>query len=230
MNTNTDVVVQPAVPILYFGDRQAYHTSSTRLVTVALNPSKAEFPPESPYVRFPRAEGHSEPSDDYLSALDAYFVTQPYRSWFSSFEPVLNGADASYYPGRTNTALHTDICSPVATDPTWSKLDGETRRNLISAGAPLWHDLIRTLKPHVILVSLARHHLDKIEFPSKDRFELARLDEGRKYPYVTTAQRVDIDGHESLLVFGRAANQPFGSITKSYRSEIGGLIAKVLGA
>ena len=78
-----------------------------------------EFPADSPFRRFPLAEGVTASElDRYLDALSAYYRTDPYRGWFSAFEPLLNGAGASYYAGRTSTAVHTDICSPVATDPT----------------------------------------------------------------------------------------------------------------
>lgn len=37
-------VVEPSIPILYFGDLRSYEDSSPRVVTVALNPSRKEFP------------------------------------------------------------------------------------------------------------------------------------------------------------------------------------------
>ena len=96
--------VSPAIPILFFGDLNAYFASRTRVLTVGLNPSLREFPADSPFWRFPCAEGvtASEP-DRYLNALSAYFRTDPYRSWFSAFEPLLNGLEASYYDGQPST-------------------------------------------------------------------------------------------------------------------------------
>jgi hypothetical protein len=38
-----EVVVRPAIPILFFGDIQQYRRSPLRIVTVGLNPSLAEF-------------------------------------------------------------------------------------------------------------------------------------------------------------------------------------------
>jgi hypothetical protein len=55
---------------------------------------------------------------------------------------MLNGIGASYYPGRDNVALHTDLCSPVATDPTWSGLGWALRSRLIEGGRPLWQNLV----------------------------------------------------------------------------------------
>ena len=48
----------------------------------------------------------------------------------------------SYYLGEASTALHTDICSPVATDPTWSRLSESDRTTLEADGGPLWHALL----------------------------------------------------------------------------------------
>lgn len=110
--------VTPAVPILFFGDIDAYFRSRLRVVTVGLNPSSREFPTDDPFQRFPLAE-RIDCADlgRYLDALSAYFRADPYAGWFRAWEPLLNGAGASYYPGAASTALHTDICSLVATDP-----------------------------------------------------------------------------------------------------------------
>jgi len=219
-------VVDPSVPILYFGDRDAYLTSPWRIVTVALNPSRAEFPREDPFRRFPLAQGLAESGDDYLAALDTYFKTDPYKSWFSSYESLLNGLDASYYPGARSTALHTDLCSPVATDPTWTKLSRDTREALTSDGVVLWHELMRELRPDVIVVSIARAHLAKIEFDAGEPFEISRLEEdGRSRPYVTEGRWLDVDGHRSLMVFGQAAHRPFGLVSHMHQLGIGGRIA-----
>ena len=108
-------------------------------------------PRRGPFRRFPLAAGVT-PGDHgrYIDALSAYFRTDPYRNWFRHFEPLLNGASASYYPGETSTGLHTDICSTVATNPTWSSLTEAERATLEGAGGPLWHALVETLRPHVV--------------------------------------------------------------------------------
>ena len=222
-------VVDPAVPILYFGDREAYLSSPWRIITVGLNPSRAEFPREDPFKRFPLARGHAESGDDYLAALDTYFKTDPYKSWFSSYESLLNGLDASYYPGAMSTALQTELCSPVATDPTWTKLNRDTREALISDGVVLWHELVRELRPDVILVSIARAHLERIDFEAGETFEISRLEEeGRSRPYVTEGRWLDVDGHRALLVFGQAAHRPFGLVNNMHKLGIGGRIATLL--
>jgi hypothetical protein len=226
LGSGRDAVVDPAVPILYFGDRDAYLSSPWRIITVGLNPSRAEFPQDDTFKRFPLARGLVEGNDDYLAALDTYFKTDPYKSWFSSYEALLNGLDASYYPGARSTALQTDLCSPVATDPTWTKLSRDTRHGLMSDGVVLWHELVRELRPDVILVSIARAHLAKIEFEASESFEISRLEEeGRARPYVTEGRWLDLDGHRSLMVFGQAAHRPFGLVSNMAKLGIGGRIA-----
>lgn len=228
--TAPEVVVAPAVPVLYFGDLNAYLASAIRVATVALNPSRAEFPTEDPFKRFPEAAGIASYDIDiesYLAALNSYFKVAPYRSWFSSFEPLLNGMEASYYPDKENTAVHTDLCSPVATNPTWSRLDRPTKRHLIGEGVQLWHDLIREIRPDVLLISVARRHLGKIEFDRvSEPSELHRLIDNRARPYVTETWELQIDGDtRSRVVFGRAANQPFGLVSHDYKRSLGRLVA-----
>lgn len=226
-----EVVVHPAIPILYFGDLEAYWDSSVRVVTVGLNPSREEFPQDDRFRRFPRARDLiASDWDGYLGSLNQYFRADPYRSWFSTFEPLLNGIGASYYQGFDSTALHTDLCSPIATDPTWSGLDQEAHRRLIASGRPLWHDLLRVLRPHLILVSVARRHLAEIEFLTIDGpIELHRIEARRARPYVTEAWPVQIDeGSNALIVFGQAAQRPFGTVGSEDKKAIGRRVREVI--
>ena len=163
--------VTPAVPILFFGDLDAYLTSPLRVLTVGLNPSLHEFPADEPFRRFPLAgdSGNREPGR-YLDAMSAYFHTDPYGSWFRAFEQVLNGAGSSYYKGEAaSTALHTDICSPVATDPTWNDLGEAAHAALVADGRPLWRMLLKVLRPQIVALSVARKHLRRIEFEPMTR-------------------------------------------------------------
>ena len=158
--------VSPAVPILFFGDLGAYCASVTRILTVGKNPSKEEFPKKSRFLRFPLAENvAADEPDVYLDALCAYFRagSQPYRRWFGAYEPFLNAVGASYYGSQPSTALHTDICSPVATDPTWRRLDPTDQCTLEQDGVPIWHDLLNALKPQLVVISVAKEHLEKVK-------------------------------------------------------------------
>lgn len=219
-------VVRPSMPILYFGDREAYENSPLRIVTAGLNPSLAEFPIESPWLRFPGAAAlpadgsmTAPERDKYLAALDEYFRVAPYRKWFDrSFEPILNGCGASYYESK-NVALHTDLLSPVATNPTWSRLS-ESAQIKHAGGRDLWTFLMRALRPHVIIVSVARKYLHSMGHVPLDEWpELFRIE--RENPFVVREILSDFDGSEVLVAFGRAAELPFGTVSTAGKHEIG---------
>ena len=220
--------VSPSIPILFFGNLQAYCTSKTRVLTVGLNPSLHEFPADSPFRRFPLAEGVtvSEPGR-YLDALSAYFRTEPYRGWFSAFGPLLNGLEASYYEGQASTVLHTDICSPVATNPTWSGLDPSVQKYLERDGNPLWHSLLRVLRPQMVIISVACRHLSHIRFKALGewrilrKFERTQAGAPRKHPVAISTRRYDIGGEPSLLVFLPAAQKPLGRLGSIQKREAG---------
>ncbi len=226
--------VSPSIPILFFGDLHVYFSSRVRILTVGLNPSLHEFPTESPFRRFPLAESvtASEP-DRYLDALSAYFHTDPYSGWFSSFEPLLNGLEASYYQGQSSTVLHTDICSPVATDPTWSRLDPAVRKTLEKDGGPLWHDLLQALQPQIVILSVARHHLSRIQFNFLDGWQVVHLFDRtgqgtpRKRPVSVSVRWCEISSKPSLLVFIPAAQKPLGRLGNIQKREAGATALEV---
>ena len=61
--TSDSLVVRPSMPILYFGDSEAYSRSAIRILTVGLNPSREEFPIFGPtgFIVF-RKPGNSTPA------------------------------------------------------------------------------------------------------------------------------------------------------------------------
>ena len=221
--------VNPSIPILFFGDLNAYRESPLRVLTVGLNPSLHEFPSDGPFSRFPLVDEDTRPDQvSYLDTLSSYFRTNPYRAWFNAWQPLLNGAKVSYYTGHSSTALHTDICSPVATDPTWSRLGEVDRRALEADGRSLWHLLLRCLKPQVVVLSVAEHYLKYIEFKPLDEawstlHTLDRTANGsqRSRPYEVRKRWYDVDGQRSLFVFGRAAQMPFGLISTDQKRAVG---------
>ena len=220
--------VRPAVPILFFGDIHAWLKSPLRVLTVGLNPSLHEFPEDDPFCRLPLAAGAGgrEPHR-YLAAMSAYLRTHPYRGWFSSFEHLLGGMDASYYEGRPSTALHTDICSPVATSPTWSRLGKADREAFACDGRPLWHMLLAELRPQIVVFSIARTYLDDITFDAMTGWKvihrIRRKADGvlRRRPYNVEARWYDVGGEPSLFVFGAAAQTPFGTLAADQKQRAG---------
>ena len=224
--------VTPAAPILFFGDLDAYCVSPFRVLTVGLNPSLHEFPAGAPFRRFPLLTGASSDRDPgrYLNAMSAYFRTAPYDRWFNALEPMLKGSGASYYPNAASTALHTDICSPIATDPTWSRLAETQRTGLEADGGPLWHALLEALRPDVVALSVARDHIKRIEFAPLGKWETihAFTQTARGRPrsrrYDLRARSYEIAGERALFVFGPAAQTPFGLLSDNQKHEVGAII------
>ena len=220
--------VAPAMPILFFGNVDGYLSSQIRVVTVGLNPSWHEFPKNFRFQRFPRCAGISRAdSAHYMEGLSAYFEEYPYRRWFRAYEAALDGADASYWRGRSSTALHTDIGSPVATHPAWTNLDESDRQALQRKGGPIWHRLITELKPHLVLASLAWEHLSRVEFPPvTDWWQIQVFDtkidgSRREPPYPVMARWYEIAGAPSLFVFGKQRDIPFGEIGNEQKRDVG---------
>ena len=223
-----DTRVRSSMPILFFGDLDAYFKSSFRVVTVGKNPSREEFPKGSSWKRFPKCKGvTAADSARYLKGLCSYFHVDPYNKWFRFYDTVLCGAGAGYYPGERSTALHTDIASPVATDPTWKDLNESKQKALLGKGVPLWHKLLKRLKPQMVLLSIKWKHLERIEFPAWNdwrtihEFKRKKNGEQRKHPYEVKVRWHKIMGNPSLFVFGQAAEIPFGTLSNQLKRRVG---------
>ena len=214
------------LPIKWFGDREAYQKSEAKIITVALNPSDKEFremngDPFTSELRFPDYEIGNDASLE--KALNSYFEKNPYHKWFDQgFEPILNGMGASYYSrkGFKNRAIHTDICCPWATDPTWSKLSVSEQETLISTGFPEWQNLVDELEPDIILFSIPQKYIKMLKIGSLDelcRITTTKSGEQRKKPVII---KKGMYGH-SLAIFGRTWSLPFGSLGKEQKMKLG---------
>lgn len=214
MNNNHII---PLLPIHWFGDRPAYETSPMRVVTVGLNPSDREFRANdakeiSTSFRFPDYDGTEK---GLMLALNNYFKRNPYNAWFKgSFGAVLQGFEASFYEGAKNTAIHTDICSPWATIPTWSKLPKVARQELENEGHGLWKQLILELQPDVILFSSSADHEQKVDFPSPDT-DWKSVDVVAKRPLLV--RRFNINGKITQVFFQVQGRKPFLQTAKEQK-------------
>ncbi len=224
-------LVRPSIPILYFGDSELYQWSALRILTVGLNPSREEFPHAAPFSRFLEPPDEDIDRTAYLSSLDNYFRVNPYMQWFNpSFEPLLQSLDASYYDGPQSRALHTDLCSPLPTDPTWSRLYEVSKAFLQPAGVRLWHQLTEALEPDVVLISIARRLLNNIIFPVTVPVSTIHTVTGaHRSPYRIEAWRCRlVSGKETLFIFGQAAQTPFGLISARDKARVGPSILAAL--
>lgn len=177
-------LIKGTLPILYFGDIEAYFKSQYKIITAAINPSCSEFYYDESngqisYDRFPQFERiakanvlNNENTLQYLSALNSYFKTgNDYKKWFKTtprnnlFAPF----GASYYDNAPNRAIHTDTLSPFATFPTWSDIAKKSQgkriqRRFSDIGIPLWNELVEILEPDIIFMSLNKKYISHIDF------------------------------------------------------------------
>lgn len=214
------------LPIKWFGDIDAYMKSPVKIITVGLNPSDKEFrekngDPFTTKLRFPDYIVGNDAS--LVNALNNYYEKKPYSQWFNTgFEPILNGIGASYYAaaGHSYRALHTDICSPWATDPTWSKLPSADQGKLIKSGFPEWQQLVKDLAPDIILFSIPQEYVKMLNIGPLDDlcvFSTTKDGQMRKKPVIIQKSLYG----KSLAVFGRTRNVPFGSLGKEQKIKLG---------
>lgn len=227
-----DFVVKGSLPIPYFGDVAAYQASPLKVLTAALNPSHEEFPADNP--RFNIARGLMG-ADELEVELSNYFRFNPYRRWFRSFEPVLNGLGASYGGKMADeeyrhTAMHLDMCSPIATSPTWSRLSLDQRAFLTDTGRQTFERLVDALKPDVIIASLGWGHIEAwhTDFHTgRDWEPIVTYTTSFSGARLRTPLRVQVNSLKSsmdrvyLFANGSAANTPFGRFHNDRKREVG---------
>lgn len=174
-------------------------------------------------------------SPDAPGAADALLVTTRLQPSTSSYQParVLSANPSCYYDHQTSTALRTDICSPVATDPTWRRLSKAVQSRLLADGRPLWHKLLVALQPNVVVLSIAKHHLDHISFDSLGPWELIhslyckRDGTPRRFPYKVLGRWHLVGTEPALFVFCPASQTPLGSISHHQKRKLGAIVADV---
>lgn len=213
------------MPIHWFGDRKAYSQSAVKIVTVGLNPSGKEFKasktsPESTVYRFPNY--NSTNVSTLEMSLNEYFKIKPYTGWFNSFEHILAGMDASYWNGKKdNIAIHTDFCTPWATDPSWSHLSDSEKNRLTCQGIPAWETLIKDLAPDIILFSIPDQYIRMLNLTTYPQplvtYNKTKCGNQRKNPKVINYG--DLCG--TMVVFGKSWDTPFGDIDFMTKHSLG---------
>jgi hypothetical protein len=235
-----EFVKPDSIPIPYFGNVAEYLRSPIRALTAALNPSDKEFPASSPRFDVERGRRGAEELERELSS---YFAVNPYQAWFSSFEPVLNGLGASYGGKMTNhlhqsTSLHIDMCSPIATHPTWSKLAPEQRSVLTKFGKETFELLIDELQPHIVIASLGWSHLESWDHEFKSgrawnsviEFTTTVTGAPLRVPLVVRKQELlSPRGHRYVFLNASAADKPFGRFSNVRKRDVGRTLLDLLG-
>ena len=209
-------VVNPSIPILYFGNLDAYLKSDFKVITAGLNPSDMEFKENKndhpSFLRFPEFN-HS--IESLHLALGNYFKEKPYKKWFgekriskSGFLPVLNGLNTCYYnSSKKNTALHTDFCSPVATSPTWSRLNKNQQYLLSLKGFEIWKELVLEIKPDLILISIKKSYLNQLPIKFINTIE-SKYSKSKRIEYQLNHYKLSFGDFSTNLVWGSAQNTP----------------------
>ncbi len=233
-------VVPNSIPILWFGDLNAYRMSDLRVVTVGLNPSNMEFLSKRGATnynvihRFPKAAslvGKSRLSSVdiqiYEDSMNNYFINNSngkstwYRTWFSNNEAALHGLDASYFDSVTykRIAIHIDLQTPVATEK-WSSLTNNQKQVLHNNLGYSFSQLLNQLDPHVIITSMNRDYIknyfiDNNNIPCEEKnasFNYQKKDaQGRTYTYIR-AFHLD---NGRYLIWGNNGNTPFARLNQS---------------
>ncbi len=225
-------LVENSVPILWFGDLEAYSHSPKRVLTLSMNPADREFTHQkkkglkrslyNSELRFPRAatlRANAELSDadvqSYYESMNEYFSVNPYASWSDAFTKVLLPTQSAYArPGEscTNVALHLNVLAPVATTPDWNKLEEADQIILQDIFRGYFKRLIDELKPDVLFVTEAETQLKFVFNLEADRCVHNFKKPFSKKFYINAYDGVD--GFDCAVISGSShSGVPFGGMT-----------------
>lgn len=198
-------VVKDSIPVIWFGDIDSYFSSPQKVLTIAINPSKAEFPDDK--KRFDIIDFEQGNIDENIeklkNTLNKYFTRNPYAKWFSQYEGLLKSVDASYYKNQSNTAIHIDIYSAIATDPTWGGLT-ENQKSQIS-NISLFTSLFELLSPDIVLISVNQGVMFDVFYSWKSIVPITPVGKGGKISAYKKNDSLMILGHNfGGTPFGRA--------------------------
>ena len=209
-----DFVVSPSIPVVWFGDIEKYQQSPKRILTISLNPSLHEFPQSPEQPRFDIVDfSNSNAIDALYTTLNRYFYNNPYKNWFKKYNKLMSVLDCSYggqYSNKTNTAIHIDIYTAIATDPVFGKLTPPQKEHI--QNPDLFDRLFELLDPDIVLISV-NEKIFKKHF--NNYFEAYTFRYGKKSKikgYLKENQK---------LIFGTNSNGiPFGSISEAIAQKV----------
>lgn len=222
--SNHGFVINDKIPVPYFGNIRSYMRAPTRVITLGLNPNREVFECTRSTVRLTPAITEQRLSRYFVERVD----TGRWPGWFSNYEAILNGMGHSYLSDECG-AIHVDLCSPIATNPTWSKLALQQKHLLRERGRKLFDRLYQMLEPDIIIVSVAKrevaHHWGNPFDPPWQSLPLAPLKAGgtkQGGSYDLRYRLGDGRGRTTcMVVFGTAARKPFGRLTAERQHAVG---------
>jgi hypothetical protein len=253
-------IVERCIPVLYFGDLEKYLNSEIKVITAGSNPSDLEFANADrrnkvTALSFRRFKGANtvfnedkldeNMKDIYIRSLNGYFESMDAYDWFTCLEPLINGMDVSYSPKGfkvrknenyrkdryANVALHTDIFTPLPTSRQWSDINHDAQLSIKAKGISLWIDLVKYLKPDVIILSYSAKDFKEIKSLLKlnrvnsgvfKTYELKKSGEKREknIPIVETYE-MNLGDRSVKVIYGSKMQRPFDSISKEERVKLG---------
>ena len=94
---------------------------------------------------------------------------------------------------------------------------------------PLWHMLLKELRPQIVALSAAERHLERIKFPALTEWQILHAfkktggGDPRSRPYELRARWYEVGGEQVLFVFGQAAQKPFGALHHTQKRKAGAI-------
>ena len=145
-----------------------------------------------------------------------WFIGNDYWNWFKYNERILNALGASYKIHDKNRALHIDIYSPIATDPTWGGLNHAQKKQLMQSCGYDFKQFVSFLNPDIIVVSAK----DGVQVGTELAWE--RCDR-LNLPRFMFVNGMDEDGADIVRVLEdgsvRAYGSPWSGKTACYLNE-----------
>lgn len=134
-------ILQPSIPIVWFGNMDKYLNSNRKILTGGYSPSNKEFDGKRFNI------SNYKNTDTLAETLAEYFRNQPHLEYFCKFENILRKLDASYWENTFSfSAIHINMYSAIATAT-------ENQRKQIQR-IDLFKKLMKALSPDVIITSM----------------------------------------------------------------------------
>jgi len=178
-----NIIPSGAIPIPWFGNHKEYFNPkyiNHRALTISLNPSHLEFPAlPSPNLKESKKFDNESLKEEIIRSCDTYFDNNPtqwfHRGYLKVFDKLAendgngNPVNIEYATNENDTdwiALHTDYCTDIATNPTWSNLrriehndedkEEHLQRKLKKSYGNIFSEMFKLLEPDVVFVSIAK--------------------------------------------------------------------------
>jgi len=212
-------IVTGSTPVVSFGNAQ-----KATIATLGLNPSRLEFQCDNRRLATHESLGTSDLANapietigQVLEDCNRYFERNPYR-WFDSFMPILKACGKSFYNG---TACHLDLVQ-WATNPVWSKLPNEAKKQLLADDAAFLAEQLQNENLQLLLVNGRRVFRELRQSLMRDVVELPPIS---GLGHVDTRLFAGKIGRVQVFAWSTNLQSSFG-VTNELRTELGKRVAE----